>query len=133
MVWKGCMPDTTVQEFKKVKWRQTRETAVKDIENQRAYLSAVIPKNSNPESPEWQPYYQQRVLGLENESLNIAARLVWTNRSDKEGLIRRYLDILQNLIDGQDKETDLHVIESIMGVACSKEATRIRDAYPRFF
>jgi hypothetical protein len=127
------MPDTTIQEFKRVKWKQTRETAVEDLEEQRAHLRAVMPKNSSPDSPEWQPYYQQRVLGLENESLNIAARLVWTGRSDKEGIIKRYLDILQNLIDGQDKETDLHVIESIMSVACSNDAKRIRDTYPQFF
>ena len=127
------MPETTVQEFKKVKWQQLRDTAVKDIEEQRAHLRVVMPKDSNPASPEWQTYYQQRVLALENEALNIAARLVWTNRSDKEGLIRRYLDILQDLLEGQDKETDLHVIESIMEVACRKEAKRLRDSYPKFF
>src|SRR5574342_204019 len=126
------MPDTTVEAFKKVKWQQMRETAVEDIEEQRAHLRAVMPKNSSPDSPDWQPYYQQRVLGLENGSLNIAARLLWTGRSDKEGLTKRYLDILPNLIEGQDKETDLHVIESIMDVACRKEAQRLRDAYPQF-
>jgi hypothetical protein len=127
------MPDTTVQDFKKVKWRQTLDAAIQDVAEQRERLKVVKPKDSHPESSDWQPYYQDRVLGLENGSLNIAARLVWTGRSDKEGLIKRYLDILQNLIDGQDKETDLHVIESIMEVSCRKDAERIRSTYPQFF
>lgn len=127
------MPDTTVQEFKKVKWLQLRESAIRDIAEQHELLRVVMPKDKRPESVEWQSYYQQRVLGLENGTLNIAARLLWTSRSDKEGLSNRYLDILQSLINEQDKETDLHVIESIMEVACRTEAKRIRDSYPKFF
>src|SRR5574342_1329782 len=105
------MPDTTVEAFKKVKWQQMRETAVEDIEEQRAHLRAVMPKNSSPDSPDWQPYYQQRVLGLENGSLNIAARLLWNGRYDKEGVKEHNHDILQKLIEGEDKERDMNVIE----------------------
>ncbi len=127
------MPDSTVQDFKRVKWQQVREAAVENIEEQRAHLRGVLPERDNPLDPNWMPYLQQRVLALENEALNIAARFVWTKRTDKEGMIRRYLDILRDLVNGQDKETDLHVVESIMEVACRSETRRLRAEHPEFF
>lgn len=129
----STMPESTVQELKKVNWTQRRETAIKDLAEQRKHLGGLIPKNDDPLSPKWKPYYQARVLALENDALDMTARLVWANRSDKEGLIKRYLNVLDMLIQGINREEDLHVLESMMKVSVQAEARRLRREHPEYF
>ncbi|MEM3154903.1 MAG: hypothetical protein QW165_05075 [Candidatus Woesearchaeota archaeon] len=126
------MPDATLQDFKKVQWSELRAAAVKDLETERAELARSLPRDEK-DIAQWKAYYQRRVVCLENEAINIAARLIWTNCSDKEGLIRRYLDILNLLIQGINREEDLHVLESMMKVYVQSEARRLRAEHPEFF
>jgi len=126
------MPDTSLQDFKKVNWEQLRNTAAKDIELEQQRLDAITPKDPN-DLTHWKAYYQERVARLENESVNIAARLFWTNRSEKAGMIKRYFDVLDMLIKGVNKEEDFHVLESMMNAMVKSEARRLRKEHPEFF
>jgi hypothetical protein len=126
------MPDSTVQDFKKVQWEQLRNTAAKDIELEQQRLETITPKDPS-DTTLWKTYYQERVARLENEAVNIAARLFWTNRSEKAGMIKRYFDVLDMLIQGVNKEEDFHVLESMMNAMVKSEARRLRREHPEFW
>jgi hypothetical protein len=126
------MPDSTIQGFKAVKWGQLRNSAAKDIELEQQRLETITPKDPT-DTAQWKTYYQERVARLENESVNIAARLFWTNRSEKAGMIKRYFDVLDMLIKGVNKEEDFHVLESMMNSMVKSEAKRLRREHPEFF
>ena len=126
------MPDTSIQDFKKVQWEELRNSAARDIETENQRLETITPKDPK-DMAHWKTYYQERIARLENKSVNVAARFFWTNRQDKSGITKRYFDVLDMLINGVNKEEDFHVLESMMEAMCKQEARRLRREHPEFF
>ncbi len=114
------------------KWAELEKVALEDINIARARIEIIVPKDKKDFS-QWKSYYRARVGVLENKSINVAARLLFTSHKDKQALVGQYLQLLNRLLLQEDVEKFFHNLEGQMETIVSSEARRIRLEYPQFF
>jgi len=115
-----------------VKWAELQTTALEDLNIARARIEIIIPRDKKDMS-EWKSYYRARISILENNAINIAARLLFTSHKTKNAIIEQYLKLLNKLLMKEGIEKLFHHLETRMESMVASESRRIRLQYPQFF
>jgi len=115
-----------------VKWQQRKAQALEDYDISLQRFDMLKPKDTN-DWHEWKTYYTGRVKVLENPAIDVAARMLWTSHEQREALIKKYYELLNKLIGGEEVEQEFHEIEAHMEAIVDQESRRIRDKYSEFF
>lgn len=114
------------------RWADRRETALEDLKRARERIEMVTPRDRK-DMHQWGAYYRERARTLENDAIDVVARMRWANHPDKARMEREYLDLLGRLVKGEDVEAEFHELEGKMGGVVAEEARRIREKFSRFF
>jgi len=128
-----------------LKWADLRIKAWNELQSalqRQNEILARLPKEKTAESMAhnfelWKSYYTVRVMEfLENDALYTPARFLWGTQvrsQEKEEKVKRYFELLAQLVEGRDVEEEFHKLEVYMKEAVRKEAPLVRQEHPEYF
>ena len=102
-------------------------------------LWKYIPKGADHKEY-YEPYkrfYQERLIALKNENIDIAVRLVWTSFDNRFKKIAEYRNLIQMIIENPNQleaiELQFHILETEISLMVKSDSIRIVKEHPEFF